>query len=67
VAHAGLVWEVDEFGGPLAGLVLAEVELELPDQAVSLPGWIGREVTGDARYQNAVLARTLAPPEPPAT
>ncbi|HBI14277.1 MAG TPA: adenylate cyclase [Desulfobulbaceae bacterium] len=55
VAHAGLVWEVDEFAGENRGLVLAEVELSQPDQAVSLPPWVGREVSGDARYYNASL------------
>ncbi|MHB8811019.1 MAG: CYTH domain-containing protein [Desulfobulbaceae bacterium] len=56
VVHDGLVWEVDEFGGENRGLVLAEVELAHPDQAVSLPAWVGREVSGDPRYYNASLA-----------
>lgn len=62
VGHAGLVWEVDEFAGHLAGLVLAEVELAAQDQAVPLPSWAGAEVTGDPRYQNAALARAPRPP-----
>ena len=57
VPFAGLTWEIDEFLGANAGLVLAEVELEHPDQVVSLPPWVGREVTGDPRYYNAWLAR----------
>jgi adenylate cyclase len=63
VGHGGLVWEVDEFGGALAGLVLAEVELDSADQALDLPDWVGREVTGDPRYMNNRLARAPAPPE----
>jgi CYTH domain-containing protein len=60
-----LVWEVDEFHGRLAGLVLAEVELGDPDAPVDLPPWVGREVTGDPAYTNAVLSRPGAtPPEP---
>jgi len=55
VPHGGLIWEVDEFLGENAGLVLAEVELSSPGQPVSPPGWIGREVTGDSRYSNASL------------
>ncbi len=55
---AGLVWEVDEFHGENAGLVLAEVELDHPDQAVELPAWIGAEVTGDPRYYNSYLVRS---------
>jgi adenylate cyclase len=58
----GLVWEVDVFEGPLAGLVIAEVELPAPDHPVHLPAWLGREITGDPRYANAALASAAAPP-----
>jgi len=54
--HAGMVWHVDEFAGENAGLVLAEVELRHPDQAVVLPDWVGGEVTSDERYRNSRLA-----------
>jgi len=57
VPHEGLVFEVDVFHGENTGLVLAELELEREDAPVLLPGWIGREVTGDERYFNAYLAR----------
>jgi CYTH domain-containing protein len=57
VPHAGLTWEVDEFLGANAGLVLAEVELEHVEQALPLPPWAGREVTDDPRYYNAYLVR----------
>ena len=62
VRHEGLVWEVDEFAGHLAGLVLAEVELPSADAAFDRPDWLGREVTEDPRYQNAALSRAGAPP-----
>jgi CYTH domain-containing protein len=55
IEHDGLVWEVDVFAGENSGLVMAEVELTHPDQAISLPGWVGREVSGDPRYFNAAL------------
>jgi adenylate cyclase len=55
IEYQGLVWEVDEFEGENAGLVLAEVELAAADQAVALPVWIGEEVTADPRYYNASL------------
>lgn len=58
ITHAGLVWEVDEFLGENQGLVVAEVELATEDQAVTLPDWVGVEVTHDARYFNSNLART---------
>jgi len=56
VRHAGLVWEVDEFLGDNAGLVVAEVELEHADQAIELPDWAGTEVTDQVRYYNLALA-----------
>jgi adenylate cyclase len=56
IPYAGHLWEVDEFAGPNAGLVLAEVELLSPEEPVVLPPWIGREVTGDIRYYNSRLS-----------
>ena len=56
----GLLWEVDEFEGSLAGLILAEVELESQDQIVEIPTWIGMELTGLGNWSNAALASTLA-------
>ena len=55
IEHQGLVWEVDEFDGDNAGLIIAEVELDREDQVVVLPDWVGKEVTGDPRYYNASL------------
>lgn len=51
------VWEVDVFSGANAGLVVAEVELKNPDELVSIPDWIEREVTGQAKYYNSALAK----------
>ena len=56
VPHAGLTWEVDEFLGDNAGLVVAEVELASEDQEVVLPPWAAEEVTTDKRYFNSNLA-----------
>jgi CYTH domain-containing protein len=55
IEHDGLLWEVDEFEGENAGLVIAEVELADADQRILLPDWIGEEVTDDPRYYNASL------------
>jgi adenylate cyclase len=55
IDHEGLVWEVDEFEGENAGLVVAEVELLSENQDIALPSWIGEEVTADPRYYNASL------------
>jgi adenylate cyclase len=54
----GLTAEVDEYEGALEGLRTAEVEFdsEAASVAFSPPDWLGREVTGDARYANRTLA-----------
>ncbi len=52
-----LVFEVDEFKGFNQGLVIAEVELENPQQKIPMPEWIGQEVTNDARYYNSYLSQ----------
>ncbi|WP_296945261.1 CYTH domain-containing protein [uncultured Massilia sp.] len=57
IAHAGHVWEVDEFLGLNAGLVVAEIELDAEDEAFDKPDWIGAEVTAEKRYTNASLVR----------
>ena len=56
VRHGGHLWEVDEFFGDNAGLVVAEIELGSADEAFERPAWIGREVTDAARYYNLALA-----------
>lgn len=57
VPYGGLDWEVDMFEGAHRGLVMAEVELASERQLVTLPDWVGREVTHDDRYANASLSR----------
>ncbi|MCP9926766.1 CYTH domain-containing protein [Cyanobium sp. CH-040] len=59
-------WVVDVFEGANAPLVVAEVELSSPGQAVTLPDWCGPELTGRHELSNAALAHSpLAcwPPE----
>ncbi len=57
----GIEWVVDAFEGALAGLILAEIELESAEQQIALPDWLGREVTDDPRYLNASLAKDGLP------
>ena len=52
-----LTWEIDEFLGDNAGLIVAEVELKSENQAFDSPAWLGEEVTGDPRYYNANLIK----------
>lgn len=56
VRHMGHLWEVDEFLGDNAGLVVAEIELASADEAFERPAWLGREATDAARYYNLALA-----------
>ncbi len=55
IDYEGHTFEVDEFYGDNEGLVMAEVELSAVDEAVALPTWIGREVTGEKRFYNSHL------------
>lgn len=48
-------WEVDEFGGKLAGLMLAEIELAAEDELFERPEWITLEVSEDVNYYNSNL------------
>lgn len=56
-----LAFEIDVFHGRLTGLVLAELEIGAGPSPAALPDWLGREVTDDPRYYNAVLARDGVP------
>ena len=56
IVHDGFTWDVDEFLGDNAGLVMAEIELLSEDQPFSRPLWLGREVTHDSRFYNSNLA-----------
>lgn len=55
--HGGHTWEIDVFHGENEGLVVAEVELTAEDDAVTLPPWVGDEVSSDPRYFNSYLLK----------
>jgi adenylate cyclase len=55
IPYAGKTWEVDEFLGENAGLIIAEIELDDEGATFEKPGWVGTEVTDDPRYYNANL------------
>ena len=57
VSYAGKTWEIDVFEKDNQGLIVAEIELDSPDEAFELPPWIGDEVSAEARYYNNELAR----------
>ncbi|EWY39763.1 hypothetical protein N825_04430 [Skermanella stibiiresistens SB22] len=56
IPHDGMDWEIDVFEGLNAGLIIAEIELAHAEQEITLPPWIGREVTYDDRYGNSNLS-----------
>lgn len=51
------MYEVDEFHGDNGGLIVAEIELESPDESFERLPFIGEEVTGDVRYYNSYLSQ----------
>jgi adenylate cyclase len=55
--------ELDVYAGALAGLAVAEVEFDTPEEAdaFAAPAWLGREVTDDPRFKNQALATDGAP------
>ncbi|MDR0757256.1 MAG: CYTH domain-containing protein [Tannerella sp.] len=57
IAAGNRVWEVDVFHGDSEGLIIAEIELDSEDEPFDRPAWLGREVTGEAKYFNAMLAQ----------
>ncbi len=57
IDFAGKTWEVDEFQGAHAGLVIAELELDTEAESFERPAWLGREVSEDPAYFNSTLAR----------
>lgn len=56
VEHQGHLWEIDEFLGDNAGLVVAEIELDAVDEVFARPDWLGAEATDAQRYYNLALA-----------
>lgn len=57
VEFEGHTFEIDEFYGDNAGLVVAEIELEHEDEAFEKPKWLGKEVTGNIKYYNSQLSQ----------
>lgn len=49
-------FEVDEFHGENAGLIIAEIELSAADAEFPRPDWLGAEVTDQRRYYNNALS-----------
>ncbi len=56
LTYQGTVFEIDEYLGDNAPLIVAE--LELPDEATPYPrpDWLGEEITAHGHYTNAYLS-----------
>ena len=57
VVHGKHLWEIDEFYGDNAGLLVAEIELNNADESFDRPAWLGEEVSLDQRYYNSNLSK----------
>ncbi|HEX7341637.1 MAG TPA: CYTH domain-containing protein [Rhodanobacteraceae bacterium] len=51
----GHVFEIDEFDGDNAGLIVAELELPAVDAPFPRPAWLGKDVSHLSRYYNVSL------------
>ncbi len=50
--YAEKEWTIDLFHSVNKGLLLAEIELNTPDEDFEVPPWITEEVTGNPMYYN---------------
>ena len=65
--HGDATIELDEFGGELEGLLVAEIEFDSLEASELFdgPGWLGQDVTDDPAYANRTLAERGRPVTPP--
>ncbi|MEN3974697.1 CYTH domain-containing protein [Emcibacter sp. SYSU 3D8] len=57
VREGETIWDIDVYGGDLAGIALAEIELQDESQPFTIPDWLGQEVTGDRRFSKRNIVR----------
>ena len=55
VRYKSHLWEIDEFSGRNAGLIIAEIELGKASEIFEKPSWVGAEVTDFKRFYNHQL------------
>ncbi|MDO4433181.1 MAG: CYTH domain-containing protein [Alysiella sp.] len=53
----GFIFEIDEFSGSNAPLIVAELELPNENADFPYPDWLGKEITHDGRFTNAYLSK----------
>lgn len=57
VDFGSFTFEIDEYLGENAPLIVAELELPSENTQFAQPAWLGREITSDSRFTNAYLSR----------
>ncbi|MDO5058526.1 MAG: CYTH domain-containing protein [Neisseria sp.] len=57
LVYQGFTFEIDEYFGDNAPLIVAEIELDSEEQSFPRPSWLGREITSDGRFTNAYLSK----------
>ncbi|MCF7522188.1 CYTH domain-containing protein [Neisseria sp. ZJ106] len=57
VDFGGFVFEIDEYFGDNAPLMVAEIELPAEDTEFPRPDWLGEEITADGKFTNAYLSK----------
>lgn len=57
IEYDGFVFEIDEYFGDNAPLVVAEIELPDEHTAFAKPDWLGKEITSDGKFTNAYLSK----------
>lgn len=57
IHDGGLTYEIDQYFGENAPLIVAELELPAEDTPFTRPDWLGEEITSDGRYSNAYLSK----------
>lgn len=55
--YQGFNFEIDEFFGENAPLIIAELELPSEESEFPRPNWLGEEITADGRFTNAYLSK----------
>jgi len=56
IRFSGKLWEVDEFLGDNAGLIIAEIELRDENDKFKKPDWVRGEVSDEKKYYNSNLS-----------
>ena len=57
IEYQGFIFEIDEYFGDNAPLVVVEVELPSEETEFAKPSWLGEEITANGKFTNAYLSK----------